>query len=222
VKSNQWVAVWVVVALCGASTPGLAETYNFYFQKKGPAEAPAPATPQPQPQPQLPAPVAVPAESTAVAVRPEAPSRWRLALSLFVSDRHFHGKDEFGQSIGYSDDGAGGLATLLYDLGRLFAVSLYAGPRGEHRMRVHVGGDLEFVPLRLAVSARHNLLELGILAGASTAMWSPTESGPHGNPITFHAGGRFILNIVPEFGLTIAMRVNLGYGMGEAGILARL
>jgi hypothetical protein len=120
----------------------------------------------------------------------------------------------------------GGLVSVGYDFSRSFSVNLFGGLRvleKTEKTYFHAGVDLELTPFRVPISSRHDLIELGIIFGGSTALAAKGKvPGVDDNWGTVHVGTRVGINITPEFGITAAARANLGHVMFEGGLTARL
>ena len=90
---------------------------------------------------------------------------------------------------------------------------------GRNSQRSHLGGEMEFIPVRMAVLGKENLIELGFMLGASTL--GREEAVRTG---TIHAGARLNVNFHKHLGITSALRTNVSerstyhYSMAEAGL----
>lgn len=81
----------------------------------------------------------------------------------------------------------------------------------------HIGGEFEFLPIR--IQKQNNGLpgfEGGFMAGISTLAAHPD------NLFSGHVGLRMNFNLNNHVGITVQGRSNLGYLMGEAGIVTRI
>jgi hypothetical protein len=87
---------------------------------------------------------------------------------------------------------------------------------GISRGQGFVGGELELVPLRISLFRFEDLIEGGLMLGASTLKHAV------GNVATAHAGARLTFNLGDKWSITTAARANLGYIIGEAGVAIRL
>lgn len=208
----------------------------------GVAPAPAPVAPAPVAEPVKPttdvkgpstnveANLVLPTkqELEAVAVIPrEKRSPWKLATSAAVMFQDFHhnysssnyGAGHYYQDFTTRDATYGGMVTLGYEFTKFLGISVYGGARyapTNDRAYLHAGADLEFLPLRIPIRESWDLLQFGIIAGASTAFAANDNIG------TFHGGARLNINFGRHFGVTSSVRANLGYVMVEGGLVTRL
>lgn len=212
-----------------------------------PVQAPAPVVALPALVAPSPVVVTAPASTSGVFARPADISPWRMSLTgmaflqeapkAYVSS----GEIQFYKKL---EPTWGGLLSVGYNFSRSVSMNLYGGLRvadyAHKRTYAHLGADLEFMPFRIPISERHDLLQFGFLFGGSTAMAAgPKYIGSTSQSVTgqsrsayygsntdnwgsLHAGVRLNINIAPEFGITTSARANLGYVLLEGGIVARL
>ena len=112
----------------------------------------------------------------------------------------------------------GALVGLGLGLGKMFGFNLYLGTESISEFRaahLMTGLDLEVIPLRIGFTDELRVWELGVLAGFSTS------HRVDGNIGSLHGGVRTSLNLTESFGLTAAVRANLGYTQFETGIISR-
>jgi hypothetical protein len=217
-----------------------AATYNFYFNntEQGdnstatptvtvsdgkaekrltpqPASAAPVATPVAPPEP-VAAPVAAFPGASSTAVIPEGPG-------FLGSDRTAHFRLTAGVGEVFEADSAIG---PFFDLGlfanRYVGVNFYVGVSQLQwdywwqRSSTVIGGELELTPLHLGTGAHPDLLELGVLLGASNLY--PAED----NWVAPHLGGRLSVNFGNYAALTAVVRGNAGTISGETGLALRL
>jgi hypothetical protein len=119
-----------------------------------------------------------------------------LTLSLYASPGSFGGYSSSSSHYGY-----GSTASEL---------------SSAYPSTAMIGAELEVTPFRIAMGRTDDLVDLGLLLGAST--YGRSE----GNVVSLDAGARATVNIGEQFGVTIAARGNLAYKMVETGIVIRL
>lgn len=159
--------------------------------------------------------------SSSATVEPVAsqfkPSHWRLGTSVVrYTPQNVYPLD--------SNARYGGLVSLAYDNHRGIALNLYshlllAGSGRKDTGDVHLGADLEILPIRsgmYSVGREYTVFELGPVIGASTLM------AQGNNLVSLHVGGRMNWYFNETMGVTFVARANLGYVMFDSGILVRL
>jgi len=143
------------------------------------------------------------------------PSPWRLGGSFNIYNQDpGRGVDE------YKSENFGGTLSLAHCKDRGIAFNFFAGGRGSkvyHNVQLHYGMDVELMPIRSHASEFEiPAFEAGVILGVSTLSAHPD------NWFSGHTGFRTNFNFSDTFGITLMGRANLGYVMGEAGIMTRI
>jgi hypothetical protein len=223
-----------------AKAPAEAPSAPAAVPASAPAEAPALGPPGaiPPPPPGLAPPEILPppGESVAAApVEPARPARVRLdfGLSGLFQGGDYSSQPLFAPTIGvaffpipelglhffggaYLNSGQGNDSyTSTYGGGYPYGGNYGYGSYSS-TPEFFFGAELELLPIRISIGRFENLLEIGLLGGGSTIAAS------YDNVFTFHGGGIVNVNLGEHWGLTGAVRGNLGYVMGSAGLIVHL
>lgn len=169
------------------------------------------------------APAATPSTQAAAAADPkneENPFRhWRFG---FMG----HAIGQRGQNLSQARDAVAGVSfSTSYFFLKDFGISAFSGLSSTGKG--FLGGELEFVPIRLTVFGFKDLVELGALAGASNlgGTYAASPDGP--TSLTMHLGARVSINMGDRYALIADTRTNvshrsqINYLMGEAGLAVR-
>lgn len=214
-----------------------AATYNFYFSDpesgpkmatqipsqstypEAPPEAPVEAPPQPVP----PAPESAPTPPPAATSKEEAshlPDNertriWAIDLSGgMMKTQKAHSRQLTGSSHFFE------LGLALWADHWLGIRALFGGQvmDGQSQTLPWVGLEAEVIPLRLNLFGEENLIQVGLLGGA-TSLGSFLSGQTH---YTLHGGGRVALNLRPSLAFTSTVRANHQHVQGSAGVQFRL
>lgn len=141
----------------------------------------------------------------------KVPSQWRLGAGFNFFNRDPGNREQKRENYGAS-------LSLGFVKQRGLAFNFYGGLRANQgNQTFHVGGDVELMPIRSHASIYEvPFFEGGFLFGVSTL------AAHRDNWLSGHAGLRMNFNFSENVGLSIVGRSNLGYVMGEAGIVTRI
>ena len=99
-------------------------------------------------------------------------------------------------------------------------VNAFAGISSSHLI---LGGEFEIMPIHLTDGHLEDIVDAGIVLGASTLGPDMDYNDLSVNHlITLHAGVRVDVNIGRNWGVAILVRGNSGYIMTETGVTVRL
>lgn len=138
------------------------------------------------------------------------PSRWELAVSAVAINL-----DSLGSAFDKNRTDHGVAGAISFRILDSLGLRLYGGIQGGNESKPFAGFEADFIPIRTSIS-HHNVLELGLIAGASTLMASFDHIG------TLHGGVKSSLFLTETLGIVVLARGNMGYGMGECGLVVRL
>ncbi|OFZ83189.1 MAG: hypothetical protein A2583_01880 [Bdellovibrionales bacterium RIFOXYD1_FULL_53_11] len=193
-----------------------------------PNASPTPtAEASPAPEAAKPQAAAADQAGASVAAAPEPPSgkHWLIGAKMSLAfqtmgEKHADMSHE-GPFANY-----GGVVGIGYQFTKDLGINAYGGGtrvndafpyRGTvHKPAFFAGGELEVMPVRISLGRFEDLLQFGAMIGASSFRRSEENIG------SLHAGLRLNLNFGHGWGLSTAVRGNLGYLQSEAGLLIRL
>ncbi|MGK5085843.1 hypothetical protein WDW37_21345 [Bdellovibrionota bacterium FG-1] len=168
-----------------------------------PAPSPAPVSLQAT-TPATESPAFTTAKADTLVEKPRELKRWRVIGSgLLDAPLNSHGK-------------GGALLSASFFLAKQIGINTFGGIVPLLHHEVFGGGEIEIVPLRLSLGRFDELIEVGVLAGASTL----ARKGL--NWVSPHAGARFNVNVGDLWSITASVRGNKQFGMADAGIAIRL
>ncbi len=120
-------------------------------------------------------------------------------------------------SFGFHSQQYGAMGNLGVYLAKPLALNIFfGGYEQKGNGKAFAGADLEIIPLRVSIWRFTDLIEGGLLVGASSIRKSAY------NLATAHVGARLSFNLGDQWTITAAGRGNQGYIMAEAGIGIRL
>lgn len=193
-----------------------------------PVAAPVPV-PDPKPVPLTePAPLPTTVEpqarvSTIVLPNYKEPTRsnWRMGISsILLMTEAQKAYSSYGtlQTYDSHSNSWGALVTLGWDVTRVIGFNFFGGATYNSDFKTahgHYGGELQLMPLRIPL-AKFDLMEFGFVGGASNILAAKDNS------VSLHIGGKVNVNFSQNYGMTAALRGNLGFYLFEAGFVARI